>query len=63
MSDPGHAPALCVERAPQAEEEEEDPLLRPLSAEEEAKVDAALGPGPSSESLANSTFTSKCHHV
>jgi hypothetical protein len=52
-----------VERAPQAEEEEEDPLLRPLSAEEEAKVDAALGPGPSSESLANSTFTSKCHHV
>jgi len=45
------------EEAEEEEVEEEAPLLRPLSAEEEARVDAALGPGPSSESLANSTFT------
>eukprot|EP00976_Prorocentrum_cordatum_P067932 1178932-Prorocentrum_minimum.AAC.1 len=42
----------------EAEAEGEDPALRPLSAEEEAAVDEALGPGPQGEVLASSEFTS-----
>jgi hypothetical protein len=42
----------------EAEEEAEDPLLLPLTEEQEQRVDDALGPGNGSEILATSPFTS-----